>query len=418
MRSAFTLIELLVVIAIISVLAIVVILTLNPGQLILQARDSNRLSDLASIQSAIGILQADQPSASLGSSTTVYPSLPDSTATTTGGDQCQGLGLLSLPGSYGYHCAASSSFRSNTNTGWIPVNFSSLSSGSPLGQLPVDPVNASSSRLYYTYVTNGQKYELTAGFESSKYKLGGSNDVIGTDGGTLATVYEKGSQLGLEPLDYGDPNLVGLWTFDEGAGTIAYDYSGMNATGSWGGTLGSQWTGGRVGNSSGLFNGSNNFVNLSTASPAYTVSGAITISAWLNATSWVNWSGIIEKSNATEAAYGLSLSPLAHNLRFNYNNFNPWPNVVDSNAIIPTGAWIFGTYTYDGNTVRTYVNGSLDKTATIGNITFDTCPTCTFSLGQDPPGSNEYFNGAIDDVRIYNRALSASEVQALYNGGK
>ena len=37
--------------------------------------------------------------------------------------------------------------------------------------------------------------------------------------------------LGLEPLDYGDPTLVGWWNFTEGTGTVAYDYSGDNATG-------------------------------------------------------------------------------------------------------------------------------------------------------------------------------------------
>src|ERR1019366_983757 len=84
-------------------------------------------------------------------------------------------------------------------------------------------------RHYYTYETDGNgKYEVTATMESAKYQLGGSNDVISGDGGTLASVYEKGSVTGLEPLDYGDPTLVGYWTFDEGSGTTAYDSSGSN----------------------------------------------------------------------------------------------------------------------------------------------------------------------------------------------
>jgi hypothetical protein len=41
-----------------------------------------------------------------------------------------------------------------------------------MGQLPQDPVNNTSSRLYYTYTTNGYQYETTAVMESSKYKLG------------------------------------------------------------------------------------------------------------------------------------------------------------------------------------------------------------------------------------------------------
>src|ERR1039458_5760404 len=210
MRRGFTLIELLVVIAIIAILAVVVVLTLNPGQLILQARDSTRVSDLASLQDAIGLYITDAAvngTVSLGSVNTVYVSIPDPTATTTLGDQCQGLGLLSLPSGYAYHCAASSTFRMNDSTGWIPINFKGISMGGSLGQLPQDPVNTSSSRLYYTYETDGNGgYEVTSAMESAKYGLGGSSDVIGPDGGTLASVYEKGSKLGLEPLDYGDPS--------------------------------------------------------------------------------------------------------------------------------------------------------------------------------------------------------------------
>src|ERR1035438_7180198 len=83
MRKGFTLIELLVVIAIIAVLAIVVVLTLNPGQLLMQARDSNRLQDLATIQSALSLFRTDQPNASLGAASTTYISLPDPSATST-----------------------------------------------------------------------------------------------------------------------------------------------------------------------------------------------------------------------------------------------------------------------------------------------------------------------------------------------
>ncbi len=59
-RRGFTLIELLVVIAIIAILAVVVVLTLNPAQLLAQSRDANRVSDLATLQSAISLYTVDQ----------------------------------------------------------------------------------------------------------------------------------------------------------------------------------------------------------------------------------------------------------------------------------------------------------------------------------------------------------------------
>ena len=75
---AFTLIELLVVIAIVAVLAVTVILTLNPAQLLRQARDSNRTQDLATLKSAISLYLADVASPSLVElviETTSWPSM-------------------------------------------------------------------------------------------------------------------------------------------------------------------------------------------------------------------------------------------------------------------------------------------------------------------------------------------------------
>jgi prepilin-type N-terminal cleavage/methylation domain-containing protein len=95
-RPGFTLIELLVVIAILAVLAVVVILTLNPAGLLQESRDSNRLSDMATLNTSLSL--ADNSGESLGSANTVYVSVPDPVATSTAGDQCQGLGLPTLPG--------------------------------------------------------------------------------------------------------------------------------------------------------------------------------------------------------------------------------------------------------------------------------------------------------------------------------
>jgi len=135
--SAFTLIELLVVIGIIAILMVTVVIVMNPGQLLAQSRDSNRLSDIASIDTSLRLASID--SLSFGSANTVYISIPDNMATTTAGDQCQGLGLPSLPATYSYHCAASSTYRSTNGTGWIPVNMTQISQGTPLSQLPIEP---------------------------------------------------------------------------------------------------------------------------------------------------------------------------------------------------------------------------------------------------------------------------------------
>lgn len=294
-RSAFTLIELLIVIAIIAVLLVVVILSLNPAELLRQSRDSNRVSDMATVNQALGVFTADVTGGSLGSPSTLYVSIPDPTATSTAGDQCQGLGLPTIPSTWTYQCAASGTYKNTDGTGWIPVDLKTISSGSPLGSLPTDPTNTSSSRLYYTYTTDGTRYELTATMESQKYKLGGSNDVISTDGGTLASVYEKGTKLGLEPMDYGDPSLVGYWSLDEGSGAIAYDYSGNNATGSWNGTqagTSGYYSAGKIGPYAGYFNGSNNAVNLGNPA-ALQATPSLSVVAWVNPSALVVYETIV-----------------------------------------------------------------------------------------------------------------------------
>ncbi len=202
---AFTLIELLVVIAIIAILAVVVVLTLNPSQLLAQSRDVNRLQDMSSLVSAVNLYAAGMSGASsfsLGNASSVYVSVPDPLATSTAGDACQGLGIQALP-SGSYHCASSTFFRGVGGAGWMPIDFSSINSGSPFGSLPIDPVNQTSSHLYYTYATNGSQFEVTAAMESQKYRLGGSGNVVSTDGGILPNTYEAGTNLSLMPLDYG-----------------------------------------------------------------------------------------------------------------------------------------------------------------------------------------------------------------------
>ena len=96
----FTLIELLVVIAIIAILAVVVVLTLNPAEMMREARDSNRLSDLATLQSAINLYNTDAAvgaaSGTLGNPNIVYVSLPDQTLTGSQTSTCSSLNLPPL----------------------------------------------------------------------------------------------------------------------------------------------------------------------------------------------------------------------------------------------------------------------------------------------------------------------------------
>jgi formylglycine-generating enzyme required for sulfatase activity len=120
------------------------------------------------MNSALNLYTVDQGGTAMGTSSVTYFSIPDMTALTTAGTNCGGLGG-NFPSSTYSHCAASSTYRNVNNQGWIPVNFANISAGSPFGSLPVDPVNSTSSNLYYTYQTNGSTFRLVATPESQKY---------------------------------------------------------------------------------------------------------------------------------------------------------------------------------------------------------------------------------------------------------
>ena len=182
--SSFTLIELLIVIGILAILVAAVVVVLNPAQLLAQARDSKRQQDLSALNQALNTVYALDQTISFGTSSTVYTSLPDSSST------CGSWGLPSLPTGWTYNCVPTSTLQQTNGTGWIPVNFQSNGVVN-LSSLPLDPVNASSSNLYYTYITGGS-FKLSATMESQKYA-----SLASSDGGTISGAFELGSNLAL-----------------------------------------------------------------------------------------------------------------------------------------------------------------------------------------------------------------------------
>jgi len=412
---AFTLIELLVVIAILAILATAVILVINPAELLKGARDSTRLSDLAALNSALGLFQVDQYNLSMGTGSTVYVSVPDTSPT------CASLGLPSLPSGWSYHCVPSSSSTKVDGSGWIPVNFSLISSGSPISRLPVDPINSTSTGQYYTY-TPGGSWELASSFEAQKNKIGGSGDKVSTDNGSYPDLYETGSNLSLLPIDYGDPSLVGYWKFDEGSGTTAYDASGRGNNGTIYPATMSYLSAGscRIGVSCVFDTGSGTtFQTVSVSdSPSLGNMSALTLSVWINPAE-VKQGQILYKrqSSGVPAWYSFIIREESNNsLSFITTNTSGSSVTLTTSAnVINQNVWNLITATYDGSTMRVYENGALvpGTVAQSGNI-LDSDERFLIG-GLD---NTVFFHGTIDDVRIYSRALSTAEIQAIYRAGQ
>jgi general secretion pathway protein G len=175
-KKGFTLVELLVVIAILAILAVAVVLVLNPAELLKQARDSTRISDMAALNSAVALYFAD-----------VAPSTQSAVVRCTVDTTFPGGGTA---------CVLNVSTTVD-GTGWVSIPFSSISSGSPLARLPLDPVN--SGVLFYAAKVSSTvgAYELNANMESVKYSSTSASEVVSAtkDGGNNAGWYEVGSSL-------------------------------------------------------------------------------------------------------------------------------------------------------------------------------------------------------------------------------
>jgi prepilin-type N-terminal cleavage/methylation domain-containing protein len=411
LRSAFTLIELLVVIAIIAVLAIVVVLTLNPAALLQQSRDANRVSDMTALANALNLYSSDQSSApgfNMGSSTVIYVSIPDPTATSTAGDQCQGLSLISIPSGYSYHCAASSTFRNVDGTGWIPVDLLTITSGSPIGNLPIDPTNTTSTGLYYSYATNGVQWAVWATPESAKYTQSSqANPIPG--------YFSQGSNISLVIPSY-NIGLVGWWPLNEGSGSVAIDSSANNATGTWfgfqGGTSG-YYSAGYDQAWAGVFGGTNTYVSISNMPTLHTASG-FTVSAWINQSALHNYNAIVTRTASNEAAPFDSYVNSGGFLSFFVGNGTASQAITAT--LSNTNSWVLVTMLYNGSSMSIYKNGVL-----VSGPTAVTVPVGDTSqpvrIGSRNDGAT-MMQGSIEGVRIYNYALSSTQIQALYNLGR
>lgn len=402
-RKSFTLIELLVVLALVAILSVVVILTLNPAELIKQARDSNRLSDLSTINTALNLFSTDVASGFMGTSSVVYVSIPSASPT------CSGLGLPTLSSGYTYNCVTTANLRNTDGTGWIPVNFQRISSNSPVSQLPVDPINTTSTRLYYTYVSGGS-WELNASVEATKNKLGGSGDLVSKDGGSATSLYEVGNNLNLNPIETGDPSLVGYWNFENDV----QDHSGNFNNGTWYGTSVSRYVTGKAGQFAGTFNGIDDLVFVP-ATSSINVYTNFTVAGWVNLNSYPSGSGtFISKRGGGDEQWAIRIYSLNTMTDEYYNG--GWLGYNFPNGNHTLGAFHHIAIVNNGLSNIAYVNGVELTSATI-SLPFLSYPSSPVCIGTDCSGGR-FFDGKIDDVRIYSRALSAAEVFALYDATK
>lgn len=184
-KKGFTLVELMIVIAILAILAAIVIFALNPAELFRRARDSQRMSDLRVLSSAVSYYLAD----------VTTPYLDGATNTLcTGGSGADTIFATAANSSAPLGWTwINSTARTVDGNGWLKINFTS-SSAAPIGQLPMDPSNngptGTPSTMYVFACDTTLNYELNANMESTSYKLKEPDD-----GGDISVIYEIGTDI-------------------------------------------------------------------------------------------------------------------------------------------------------------------------------------------------------------------------------
>jgi glucose/arabinose dehydrogenase len=211
---------------------------------------------------------------------------------------------------------------------------------------------------------------------------------------TLAVVF-----LRAESIAHSAPSgLVAAYSFDEGGGTAVGDATGNGNTG----TIGTAtWTtAGKFGKAL-SFNGANALVTVNDSASLH-LSGGMTLEAWVLPTASGGWRDLIYKPDDVYYLEGSSPGGQPGG----GGTFSGSPLLAPSGLV--ANAWSHLAVTYDGATLRLYVNGS--QVASRPQTGAIATSTSALTIGGDAL-YGQYFQGTIDEVRVYNVALTQAQIQ-------
>lgn len=191
-----------------------------------------------------------------------------------------------------------------------------------------------------------------------------------------------------------------------GSGTAWTDLSGNNNSATLTNPSYNSSNGGSI-----VFNGSTTSGLIS----GFSLLAPLTICAWINKSANVAWSSIIDRYGS-ETLDSVSLGFDNTNgqklmYMFNATSATNWSNKVYGNSVIGTNIWYHVAVSASESSATFYVNGVSDGTSAISQV----AQTGNFYLGLNLPGGDEYFNGQIGYVQIYNIALTAAEMSQNFN---
>lgn len=230
------------------------------------------------------------------------------------------------------------------------------------------------------------------------------NFCLGASAGSAPAGINSASSAGLDTA----PGLIGWWKFDEGSGSVAYDSTANKNNGTWVGS-GVRYASGKGSAYAGDFNGNND--KISTADFSIPLYATHTISFWMKIRTYSAYGAIPVYSSDSSGsqsfvqifnnvAYGGNISGYVSFALSSYHNDNTWRHYV---------------FVFDGENsqAKLYINAVQSGSTATYSTKVSNNPKKVF-IGQytSYPWN---LDGNMDDLRIYNRALSLAEITALYN---
>lgn len=300
------------------------------------------------------------------------------------------------------------------------------------------------------YVNGVQSGTTQTGLQTFTGSLASTTTVIGAGSNTPTVswsggldqvkIYNYARTQAQIASDYNQGKPVGHWRMDDCQGSVVKDSSGngndgnitIGASGTQTAvgtctTSGTAWFGGVIGkfNSSLNFDGSDDYISVPDPASGVLDFGAsqnFTITAWIKTNSNVAWDRLIGKTSTPRSEtswYSVAINSGKARLEL-ATTYPTYYITADSVSSVNDNNWhhlVFSRDKTGSNNIKVYVDGKLETTSG-ADPTDSLSNSAPLNLMKDQDGvANRYLEGQIDDVRIYNYALTASQVKTLYGNG-
>ncbi|MDD5626262.1 MAG: DUF2341 domain-containing protein, partial [Patescibacteria group bacterium] len=291
----------------------------------------------------------------------------------------------------------------------------------PNGEIPVTVRDTSNSETNYITAIDADTKELTfKNIFSVSYLTSKTAQVRYIEdeqiylyyGNSNATVSTSSQEDTFPTTDTPEANLVGYWKFNDGPGATVHDYSGEGNTGTV--TSGLSLIAGPVGPAMSFF--SNKNVSVPTSSELSPTT-AVSVEFWIYPTArYSDWGWILGK---TRESYSLNWEGWNARIRWAVANCGGIEWAGGGVPYLSYNTWTHVVATYDktlpSNQKNVYYNGVLGESQTCTNDIPVVANAFTMSIDSSIPANKP---GGLDEVRIYNKALSQEEITAHYNLGR